>query len=265
MARTLLDNPPGKRLIPISSCAGMPPAVQTDKLTKQFGKLLAVDRISMTVEPGEVYGLLGPNGAGKTTLVRMLCGLLLPTSGTATVLGSLIGSPTTKTRIGYMPQESALYLDLTVHENLELFGTIYDLPGRTFQTSEEELLDFIHLKDRKNDLASDLSGGMRHRLSLACAMIHRPELLFLDEPTVGIDPELRASFWEFFSSLRQKGVTMVMTTHYMDEARRCTRIGLMRQGKLISEGTPDAVMAQAGTDSMEEAFLRLAGRKEANR
>jgi len=253
------------RLIPIFACAGMPAAVQTNKLTKRFGELIAVDEIDMTVEPGEVYGLLGPNGAGKTTLVRMLCGLLLPTSGTASVLGSQIPSATIKTRIGYMPQESALYLDLTVHENLQLFGTIYDLPNHTFRASEEELLDFIQLKDRKNELVSNLSGGMKHRLSLACAMIHRPELLFLDEPTVGIDPELRAAFWKFFSSLRQRGVTMLMTTHYMDEARRCTRIGLMRQGKLISEGTPDAVMAQAGTDSMEEAFLRLAGRREANR
>jgi len=243
----------------------MPAAVQTNKLTKRFGELIAVDEIDMTVEPGEVYGLLGPNGAGKTTLVRMLCGLLLPTSGTASVLGSPVPAPTIKTRIGYMPQESALYFDLTVHENLQLFGAIYDLPDRTFQASEKELLDFIQLKDRKNDLVSNLSGGMKHRLSLACAMIHRPELLFLDEPTVGIDPELRADFWEFFSSLRQTGVTMLMTTHYMDEARRCTRIGLMRQGKLISEGSPDAVMAQAGTDSMEEAFLRLAAGKEANR
>ncbi len=242
----------------------MPAAVKTEKLTKRFGKILAVDEISMTVEVGEIYGLLGPNGAGKTTLVRMLCGLLLPTSGTAFVLDTRMPCPSIKARIGYMPQESALYHDLTVHENLHRFGAIYDIPDHTFKANEEELLDFIQLKDRRDELVGNLSGGMRHRLSLACAMIHRPELLFLDEPTVGIDPELRAAFWNFFSSLRQRGVTILMTTHYMDEASRCTRIGLMRQGRLISEGTPDAVMAQAGVDSIEEAFLKLAAQRGAN-
>jgi ABC-2 type transport system ATP-binding protein len=242
----------------------VPAAVRTEKLTKRFGKILAVDEISMTVEAGEIYGLLGPNGAGKTTLVRMLCGLLLPTSGTAFVLGARMPCPSIKARIGYMPQESALYHDLTVHENLQLFGAIYDIPDRTFNASEEELLDFIQLRDRRDELVGNLSGGMRHRLSLACAMIHRPELLFLDEPTVGIDPQLRAAFWSFFSSLRQRGVTILMTTHYMDEASRCTRIGLMRQGRLISQGTPDAVMSEAGADSIEQAFLKLATERGAN-
>ena len=241
------------------------PVIRTEKLTKRFGRLIAVDEISLDVERGEIYGLLGPNGAGKTTLVRMLCGLLSPTSGKAYVLDAEVPSPKVKPKVGYMPQESAIYLDLTVHENLQLFSRIYGLSRQEFQRSEQDLLEFINLIDRKKELAENLSGGMKHRLSLACAMIHSPELLFLDEPTIGIDPELRAAFWSFFASLREKGVTILMTTHYMDEARRCTRIGLMRSGRYISEGTPSSIMARTGTVSMEDAFLKIAAGEEDSR
>ncbi len=231
--------------------------IAAEHLTKRFGDLTAVDDVSMAVEKGELYGLLGPNAAGKTTLVRMLCGLASPTSGSARVLGEDVPCREAKTRMGYMPQEPAIYLEMTVHENLLLFARLYSLSRQRARESEDQLLEFIQLKDRRDELAGNLSGGMRHRLSLACAMIHRPELLFLDEPTVGVDPELRAYFWEFFSSLRKDGVTILLTTHYMDEARHCTRIGLMRRGKLIRQGTPASVMSGVGAVSLEDAFLRI--------
>jgi ABC-2 type transport system ATP-binding protein len=164
-------------------------------------------------------------------------------------------------QIGYMPQETALYFDNTVHENLEFFEGIYGLTKEKFLSQQERLLRFVNLEQWRDSLVSTLSGGMRHRLSLACALLHEPQVVFLDEPTVGVDPELRVRFWEFFHSLSQRGVTVVITTHYMDEADRCTRVGLLRQGVLIADGNPQTLKNKTGTTSLEEAYLRLAGRR----
>ena len=239
------------------------PLVHLEQLTKTFGSFTAVDHITLTIHKGEIFGLLGPNGSGKTTTIKMLCGLQRPTSGSASVLGKPIHTKAVMQQIGYMPQETALYSDNTVHENLEFFAGIYGLSKERFRTQEERLLGFVNLEQWCDSLVSTLSGGMRHRLSLACALLHEPQVVFLDEPTVGVDPELRVRFWEFFNTLSQQGVTVVITTHYMDEADRCTRVGLLRQGVLIAEGNPHDLRRTTGTTSLEEAYLRLAGRQSA--
>jgi len=236
------------------------PAVETRQLVKRFGSFTAVDHLNLKIEYGETYGLLGPNGSGKTTTIRMLCGLLKTTGGEALVLGKPAGDPSVLPRIGYMPQETALYLDLTVHDNMRLFGEIYGMSKAEIEREEANLLRFIDLEKWRNSTIANLSGGMRRRVSLACSMLHNPELLFLDEPTVGIDPELRASFWDYFDALRSRGVTVVITTHYMDEAYHCSKIGLLREGQLIAEGTPSEITESAGVQSLEDAFLTLARR-----
>lgn len=230
-------------------------AIKTERLTKKFGKFTAVNSLNLNIEEGEIYGLLGPNGSGKTTVIKILNGLLLPTSGKAWVLGRPVPPRGAMQRIGYMPQESSVYPDNTVHENLLLFGEIYSLPRERILKRERQLLRFVDLQDWRDALVSTLSGGMRHRLSLACSLIHEPRLLFLDEPTVGVDPELRAAFWEYFKALRDMRTTLIITTHYIDEAIHCTEVGLLRQGKLIAEGRPDMLMGIAGTDTLEDAFL----------
>ena len=238
------------------------PAVETRQLVKKFGLFTAVDGLNLRIESGETYGMLGPNGSGKTTTIKMLCGLLKITSGEAFVLGKKAGDPYIAPRIGYMPQETALYLDLTVHDNIRLFGEIYGMSREDIEREEANLLRFIDLEEWRNAPISTLSGGMKHRVSLACSMLHNPELLFLDEPTIGVDPELRASFWDYFETLRKRGVTVIITTHYMDEAHHCSRVGLLRQGQLIAEGPPDEITKSAGATSLEDAFLTLARRGE---
>ena len=230
-------------------------AIRTSKLRKEFDGLVAVDDVDLKVGHGLLYGMIGPNGSGKTTIIKMLVGLLKPTSGEASVLGERVPIKANVENIGYMPQELAIYPDLTVHENLELFSELYSMDDGTFKTREKELLSIIDLSSRRDSLVSQLSGGMRHRTSLACALVHDPELVFLDEPTVGVDPELRAGFWKYFSDLKSKGKTVILTTHYMDEAVRCDLVGMMRGGRLIAEGTPDALMNEAGTKDLESAFL----------
>jgi len=239
------------------------PVINIQQLTKTFGRFTAVDHITLTISEGEIYGLLGPNGSGKTTTIKMLCGLLRPTSGYAAILGKPIHNKPIMQQIGYMPQETALYLDNTVHENLAFFAGIYGITNDRFVQQETRLLRFVNLERWRDSLVSTLSGGMKHRLSLSCALLHEPQVVFLDEPTVGVDPELRVTFWEFFHSLSQKGVTVVITTHYMDEADRCTRVGLLREGALIAEGNPQDLKKKVGTTSLEDAYLRLAGRKTA--
>lgn len=235
-------------------------AVETMDLCKQYGKFTAVDGIALKVRKGEVYGLLGPNGAGKTTTIRMLCDLLKPSSGEIFLMGQRVPGREISSRIGYMPQETALYLSLSVHQNIRFFGGIFGLGKEEIAKREQELLRFINLEEWRNELVENLSGGMKHRVSLACAMVHEPELLLLDEPTVGVDPELRASFWDYFSKLEGQGVTILITTHYMDEAGHCDRIGFMRQGRLIAEGKPAEILKMAGTSSLEDAFMELSGR-----
>lgn len=230
-------------------------------LTKNYGKFTAVNDLELTVYKGEIYGLLGPNGSGKTTIIKMLTGLLRPTSGNAEIFGKKIPCKSMMKNIGYMPQDTAIYLDNTVHENLAFFGGMYGMTKDQFEKKEQEMLAFVDLLNWRDCLVSTLSGGMKHRLSLACALIHEPHLLLLDEPTVGVDPELRATFWGYFETMMQKGVTVMITTHYMDEANHCSRVGFLRKGKLIAEGRPTELKQKTGTESLEDAFLALTGRK----
>ena len=233
-------------------------AIRTRDLVKKFDDLIAVSQLSLRIRKGTLYGLIGPNGSGKTTTIKILTGLLKPTSGSATVLGEEIPIRKNVARIGYMPQEMAIYTDMTVHENLQLFAELYSAEKDAFARREEELLKIIGLEDRRDSPVSQLSGGMKHRVSLACTLIHDPDILFLDEPTVGVDPELRVGFWGYFSKLRASGKTIVMTTHYMDEARRCDVVGMMRLGRLIAEGSPEDLMARTSTTDLEQAFLMFA-------
>ncbi len=232
-------------------------AVTVKGLCKRFGDIVAVDALDLAIEHGEVYGLLGPNGAGKTTVIRMLVGLSQPTSGEVRVLDRPVGEKALAGRIGYMPQELALYETLTVDENLDLYAELYEMPLDRIAARKSEVLRFVALEERRGSIVHTLSGGMRHRVSLAVSLLHEPELLLLDEPTVGVDPELRASFWDNFGHLKNAGKTVVITTHYMDEARHCDRIGLMHRGRLVAEGPPDEVVRRAGARDLEEAFLRL--------
>ncbi len=232
--------------------------IETKGLTKRFGDLVAVDSLDLTIQKGEVYGLLGPNGAGKTTVIRILVGLASPTEGEARVMGGKAGDKTLAASIGYMPQELALYDMLTVDDNLDLFGRLFGLRNDRLEQRKVEVLRFVALEERRGDIVMNLSGGMRHRVSLAVALLHEPDVLFLDEPTVGVDPELRASFWANFGKLKRSGKTVVITTHYMDEAKHCDRIGLMHKGKMVAEGSPQEVIERAGAKDLEEAFLKLA-------
>lgn len=235
--------------------------IETAHLCKKFGKFTAVDELTLKVEKGEIYGLLGPNGAGKTTVIKMLCSLLVPTSGEASVLEEKVPTKVVASSLGYMPQETALFLGLTVHQLLEFYGEVFGLDTHTIREREKTLLPFVDLEKWRDSLVSTLSGGMKHRISLACALMHEPSLLFLDEPTVGIDPELRFVFWDHFRTLKKNGVTILLSTHYMDEARHCDRIGFMRRGHLIAEGTPPELLKKTGTDSLEDAFVEFAKRE----
>lgn len=232
-------------------------AIKTIDLKRKFGLFTAVDNLNLEINSGEIYGLLGPNGAGKTTTVKMLCDILSPTSGEALIFGKKIKEGSMAQKIGYMPQEISLYPGLTVHQNMVFFGELFGLKKGTIERKERELLRFINLEKWRNELVGNLSGGMKHRVSLGCVLIHEPAILFLDEPTVGIDPQLRVTFWQHFGELKRKGKTIVITTHYMDEARHCDRVGFMREGKLISEGKPKELLAKTNTQSLEDAFLKI--------
>lgn len=230
-------------------------AVDVDNVVKSFGTLRALDGVTLRVRQGEIYGLLGPNGAGKTTLIRAIVGLVAPDSGTVTVLGRRMPDLDILGRVGYMTQQAALYPDLSVEENLRFFAAISGADSNV-----TEALKTVELDQRRHSVVATLSGGMRQRCSLACALVHRPRLLLLDEPTVGVDPQLRVQFWDHFREMAAAGTTIVVSSHVMDEAERCQRLGLIRFGKLLGEGTPDEVRAAAGTNNLEEAFLKLSGR-----
>src|SRR6202049_2147090 len=230
-------------------------AVDGDSVFKSFGTLRALDGVPLRVKEAEICGLLGPNGAGKTTLMRMIVGLVEQDAGTVTVLGRRMPELDVLSKVGYMTQQAALYPDLSVEENLQFFAAISGATGNV-----TEALKTVDLEQRRNSVVSTLSGGMRQRCSLACALVHQPRLLLLDEPTVGVDPQLRVQFWNHFREMAAAGITILVSSHVMDEAERCHRLGFIRDGKLLAEGTPDEVRATAGTNNLEEAFLRLSGR-----
>ena len=223
-------------------------AVHLDKLVKRFGDFVAVDNVSLDVTPGEIFGFLGPNGAGKSTTIRILCGLLGPTSGSATVAGFDVATQPERIRenIGYMSQKFSLYGDLTVDENIEFFGGIYGVPQEKLPERRDYVLRMAGLGERHDTMTSLLSGGWKQRLALGCAILHEPPILFLDEPTSGVDPVARRDFWDLIYQLSAAGHTIFVTTHYMDEAEYCNRIALMHAGRVIALGSPDELKKSLG-------------------
>jgi ABC-2 type transport system ATP-binding protein len=221
-------------------------AVEVRELVKRFGAFTAVDRLDFTVKRGEIFGFLGPNGAGKSTTIRMLCGLLLPTAGRGTVAGLDIirESERIKTRIGYMSQKFSLYEDLTVEENIAFYGGIYGVSDARLAERKAWILEMANLADRRHSLTGELAVGWKQRLALGCAMVHEPEILFLDEPTGGVDPISRRNFWDLIFTVAGAGVTVMVTTHYMDEAEHCDRLAMIYGGKLIALGSPAELKAQ---------------------
>ncbi len=232
-------------------------AVCVDGLAKAFGTIRALDGVSLTVGDGEIYGLLGPNGAGKTTLIRALVGLFTPDAGTVTVLGCRLPDRAILAEVGYMPQSPALYADLTVDENVHFFASVHGLERHAAARSTAEALELVDLSSRRGSVVATLSGGMRQRVSLACALVHRPRLLLLDEPTVGVDPQLRAELWQRFTAMSGEGTTIIVSSHVMDEAERCGRLGLVRFGRMLAEGTSAELRRLAGVERLEDAFLVL--------
>ncbi|MBN2572918.1 MAG: ABC transporter ATP-binding protein [Ignavibacteriales bacterium] len=225
--------------------------IQINNLKKSFGDIRAVDDVSYKINQGEMFGLVGPDGAGKSTTIKVLCGLLKPTSGDVTILGKDISTNTKeiKNLIGYLSQKFSLYHDLSVDENIEFFAKIHNI--NNFDERRNKLLDFTRLNTFRNRLADNLSGGMKQKLALACSLIHQPKILFLDEPTTGVDPVSRRDFWKILSDLQKQNITIFMTTPYLDEAERCNRVALMNQGKIICVDTPDNIKSSTGKLKLE--------------
>ena len=231
-------------------------AVDVENVSKSFGEIKALDGVTLRVPQGEIYGLLGPNGAGKTTLIRLIVGLLEAHAGTVTVFEQRMPNVGVLRHVGYMTQQAALYPGLSVEENVRFFGAINGA-----EQGLKEALELVDLYARRGSVVATLSGGMRQRCSLACALVHKPQLLLLDEPTVGVDPQLRVQFWESFRRMAAAGTTIIVSSHVMDEAERCQRLGLIQFGRLLAEGTPSEIRALGGSQNLEEAFLALAGQK----
>jgi ABC-2 type transport system ATP-binding protein len=241
-------------------------AVTIDQLSKNFGTFTAVDRISLTVDYGEIFGFLGANGAGKTTAIRMLCGLLRPTSGAGTVNGFDVNRQYEKIKpsIGYMSQKFSLYGDLTGRENLQFYGAVYGLSTSHLKDRIAELSAMLDLMEFIDRLTGPLPVGWRQRIALAAAIIHRPRIVFLDEPTGGVDPVFRRRFWEILYRLADEGVTLFVTTHYMDEAEFCRRISIMHQGKIVVIGPPRQLVAVHGRPNLQETFIQLISERQAD-
>ena len=229
-------------------------AVEARGLTKKFGAFTAVDAINIDIPQGKVYGFLGPNGSGKSTTIRLLCGLLKPSAGRATVLGLDLSeqNEAIRSKLGYMSQKFSLYDDLTVSENLAFYASLYGLSVREGRARSGEMIDMSGLRGRENVLAATLSGGYKQRLALGCAILHNPQLLFLDEPTGGVDPRARRMFWQVIYQLSAQGTTVMVTTHFMDEAEHCDQIGFIMDGKLLAQGAPDTLK-----DSIAGRLVRL--------
>lgn len=230
----------------------------------RYGPTVVLDVERLVIPAGQITAICGPNGAGKTTLIRLLVGLLKAKQGTVRVLGEPPSSATAR-RIGYMPQAPSLYTELSARQNLDFFARIYGLRDREQRARHVEVaIRLVDLWSRRNDAVAKLSGGMRQRVSLACAIVHNPPLLLLDEPTVGLDPELRATFWEHFADLNRQGVTIIISSHTMDDAAHCDRLAFLRDGRIIAEGSPDELRRKAGATTLEDAFLRFARKGSAD-
>ncbi len=236
----------------------MDPIIQTRDLTKRFGPLTAVDRLNLTVASGEIFGLVGPNGAGKTTTLRMLCGLMNPTEGSATVAGHDCAreSQAVKDAIGYMAQRFGLYQDLTVEENMVFYADLFGITGADRESLTARLLRMTRMEPFRTRQAGKLSGGMKQKLALMCTLLHKPQILFLDEPTNGVDPVSRRDFWAILYELLKDGITIFMTTAYLDEAERCNRVGLLHKGRLIRCSPPDVMKRETGSANLEGAFIK---------
>ncbi len=239
-------------------------AVEVEGLVRRFGDFVAVDGISFRVARGEIFGFLGPNGAGKTTAIRILCGLLRPTEGRALVAGFDVAADPEGVRrnIGYMSQRFSLYDDLTVEENLEFFGGIYGVTGARRRQRIEYALAMAGLGEHRRRMTRVLAGGFKQRLALGCALLHEPPILFLDEPTSGVDPAARRDFWDLIHHFSREGRTVFVTTHYMEEAEYCHRLALMHRGRIVALGTPRALKQEYGKRSMEDVFLAAIEREE---
>jgi ABC-2 type transport system ATP-binding protein len=232
--------------------------IETHDLTRRFGNLTAVDHLNLTVAAGEIFGLVGPDGAGKTTTLRMLCGLVNPSEGSAIVAGhDVTREPqAVKDRIGYMAQKFGLYLDLSVQENMDFYADLFGIVGLERAELTAQLLRMTRMEPFRERQAGKLSGGMKQKLALMCTLLHRPQILFLDEPTNGVDPVSRRDFWAILYQLLKDGITILMTTAYLDEAERCNRVGLMHRGKLIRCDAPETLKSAAAADSMEAVFIQ---------
>ena len=240
------------------------PAIVVEHLTKKYEDVTAVEDLSLQIEKGELFGLLGPNGAGKTTVINILCGLIKPTSGAAKVGSFDVQKETWQVRelIGVCPQETAVYPYLTGAENVELFGNLHSMTNENIETRRNMLLEKLGLTQEAKRKAEKYSGGMRRRLSLALALIHNPQVAFLDEPTVALDPQSRHAVWDFIRELKKENKTIILTTHYMEEAEAlCDRVGIIDHGKLLALGPPKDLVLKAGVTNLEEVFINLTGRK----
>lgn len=238
------------------------PCISIEHVSKSFKKHEVLHDIHLEIFEGEIFGLLGPSGAGKTTLVKQLTALDTPTTGECFILGQKMPTLKIVNRIGYMAQADALYEDLTAKENLQFFASLYGLKGKQQEERIQEVMRIVKLTNDLTKLVSNYSGGMKRRLSLAIALLHEPNILILDEPTVGIDPVLRQSIWEEFYKLKEQGTTIIVTTHVMDEAEKCDRLGMIRDGRLIAVGAPESLKEETSTSTIEEAFLYYGGAEQ---